>query len=160
MFRATRATRSLLVLPALAILSLGISCGGSKQQVSAAELDAKADQICRTEQTKFEQIQAKPPASASEAADQTKELIQVAETASSAIDDLAPPDALREALDMYLGARDDAIDRMKRGQDAAENQDSRSYGQAQTAVAKSAPRRKRLADSLGFRLCSSSAKAV
>jgi hypothetical protein len=155
-----RATRILLVLPTLAILSLGIGCGGSKQVVTAAELDQKADQICATEQTKFKQIQSHPPANASEAADQTKELIDVAETANSALDDLEPPDALRGALDIYLGARNDAIDLMKKGQDAAENQDSRAYGGAQAAVAKSATERKRLADSLGFKVCSAKSGAV
>jgi hypothetical protein len=155
-----RARRALLVIPTLAILSLGIGCGGSKQEVTAAELDQKADQICATEQTKFKQIQAHPPANASDAADQTKELIDVAQTANSALDDLEPPDALRGALDIYLGARNDAIDQMKNGQDAAENQDSRGYGEAQAAVAKSATERKRLADSLGFKVCSSNAKAV
>ena len=148
------------MIPTLAILSLGIGCGGSKQEVTAAELDQKADQICATEQTKFKQIQAHPPANASDAADQTKELIGVAETANSALDDLEPPDALRDPLDVYLGARSDAIDLMKKGQDAAENQDSRGYEEAQTAVAKSAAKRKKLADSLGFKVCSSSAKSV
>jgi hypothetical protein len=153
--------RQLLVLvPALAILSLAAGCGGGKQQVSAAELDQKADQICATEQTKFKEIQATPPANASEAVDQTKALIQAAEDASSSIDDLEPPDALREALDVYLGAREDAIDQMKKGQDAAENQDSRGYGAAQAAVVKSAPERKRLADSLGFKVCSAKTSAV
>ena len=112
------------------------------------------------EQTKFKQIQAQPPANASEAADQTKQLIAAAESASSAIDDLEPPDALRGALDVYLGSRDDAIDLMKKGQDAAENQDSRTYGTAQAAVSKSAPQRKKLAESLGFKVCSARIGAV
>jgi len=155
-----RDRRLFLLVPALAILSLGIGCGGGKEQVSAAELDQKADQICATEQTKFKQIQATPPANASEAADQTEQLIQAAESASSAIDDLEPPDALRGALDIYLGARDDAINKMKDGQNAAENQDSRTYGTAQAAVVKSAPERGKLAESLGFKVCSASAKAV
>jgi hypothetical protein len=155
-----RAKRTLLVVPAFAVLSLCVGCGGGKEQVSAAELDQKADQICATEQTKFKQIQAQPPANASEAADQTKQLIQAAESASSAIDDLEPPDALRGALDIYLGARDQAIDEMKKGQDAADNQDSRAYGTAQAAVAKSAPQRKKLADSLGFKVCSAKTGAV
>ena len=155
-----RDRRLLLVVPALAILSLGGGCGGGKEQVSAAELDQKADQICAAEQTKFKQIQAQPPANATDAADQTKQLIQAAENASSAIDDLEPPDALRGELDIYLGARDDAIDQMKKGQDAAENQDSRSYGAAQAAVVKSAPERKKLADALGFNVCSAKTGAV
>jgi hypothetical protein len=156
----TRARWLPLVLPMLVIGVLGAGCGGGKEQVSAAELDQKADQACREEQTKFEQIQATPPANATEAADQTKELIQVAQTTSSTIDDLEPPDALRMPLEIYLDARDHAIDQMKNGQDAAENQDSKAYGEAQAAVAKSAPQRKTLAGSLGFKVCSTKAGAV
>jgi hypothetical protein len=155
-----RDRRLLLVVPALAIISLGGGCGGGKQQVSAAELDQKADEACRTEQEKFQQIQATPPANATEAADQTKELIQVAESTSSTIEDLEPPDALRMPLEIYLNARGSAIDEMRKGQDAAEDQDSRSYGTAQAAVAKSAPQRRRLADSLGFKVCSSNVGVV
>jgi hypothetical protein len=156
----TSACRLPLLLPILLIAAMGAGCGGGKEQVTAAELDQKADQICTMEQTKFKQIQAQPPANASEAADQTKALIDAAESASSQIDDLEPPDAIRGALDIYLGSRDQAIDEMKKGQDAAENQDSTGYGTAQAAVAKSAPQRKKLADSLGFKVCSSQAGAV
>jgi hypothetical protein len=147
-------------LSLLLIGGLAAGCGGGKEQVTAAELDQKADEACRTEQEKFRQIQATPPANATEAADQTKDLIQVAESTSSVIDDLEPPDALQMPLEIYLNARDRAIDEMKKGQDAAENQDSRSYGTAQAAVAKSAPQRRKLADSLGFKVCSSNAGVV
>jgi hypothetical protein len=150
-----RAKRILLVLPALAILALGASgCGGGKHQVTAAELDQQGDQICRDEQSKFREIQAKPLGNASDAVDQTKALIQVAESANSALGDLEPPDALSTPLDIYLSARNRAIDEMKRGQDAAENQDSSTYAAAQAAVVHSAPERKKLADSLGFKVCS------
>ena len=155
-----RDRRFLALIPALAILSLGGCGGGGKQQVTAAQLDQKADQACRTERAKFTQIQATPPANASEAADQTKALVQVAEDTTSAIDDLEPPDALRTPLDAYLGSRRRAIDQMKKGQDAAENQSSKAYGDAQAAVVKSTPQRRKLARSLGFKVCSASAKAV
>ena len=49
---------------------------------------------------------------------------------------------------------------MKKGQDAADNQDSNAYGAAQAAVTKSAPQRRKLAESLGFKVCSASAKSV
>jgi hypothetical protein len=149
-----------MVLAISLVGAFGAGCGGGKEQVTAAELDQKADEACRTEQTNFRQIQATPPANATEAADQTKELIQVSESTSSTIDDLEPPDALRMPLDIYLDARDRAIDEMKKGQDAAENQDSRAYGESQAAVAKSAPQRRKLADSLGFKVCSSNAQGV
>jgi hypothetical protein len=157
-----RAKRFLLVLPAVAILALeAAGCGGGgKQQVSAAELVQKGDQICRDEQTKFKQIQAHPLANASEAADQTKELIQVSESANSGLGDLEPPEAQRAPLESYLSARDRAIDQMKAGQDAAENQDSKAYAAAQAAVVHSAPQRKKLAVSLGFRVCSSNPGSV
>jgi hypothetical protein len=156
----TRSRWLAFVLPLLVAGALAAGCGGGKEQVSAAELDQKADEACRTEQEKFRQIQTTPPANSTEAADQTKELIQVAEDTSSAIDDLEPPDALRMPLEIYLDARDRAIEEMKRGQDAAENQDSRTYGEAQAAVEKGAPQRRKLADSLGFKVCSASAQAV
>src|SRR3954453_975074 len=94
-----------VLLCALAIGAVGAGCGGGKDQVTAAELVQKGNQACSEEQSRFKQIQARPPANASEAADQTKALIDAAESASSAIDDLEPPDALREPLDSYLSAR-------------------------------------------------------
>jgi hypothetical protein len=157
-----RARRFLLVPPAVAILALGATgCGGGgKQQVSAAELVQKGDQICRDEQTKFKQIQANPLGNATDAADQTKELIQVSENANSDLGDLDPPEKQRAPLDSYLSARSRAIDQMKTGQDAADNQDSTAYAAAQAAVVHSAPLRRNLAAALGFKVCSSSPGSV
>jgi len=134
---------------------IGVGCGSSKQQVSATELVQKADAICRDEQAKFDQIQAHPPANASIASDQTKELIDVTNAASSDLRDLEPPDQLSAPYDAYLQARDAAVDQMKRGQDAADNQDSAGYSAAQTAVARAALRREKLATAAGLRVCGS-----
>ncbi len=157
-----RVRRLLLVLPAIALVALYASgCGGGgKQQVTAAELQQKADQACQEEQSRFREIQAMPPANASEAADQTKALVQAAETASSTMGDLEPADALRTKFDTYLSSRDRAIDQMKKGQQAAENQDSRAYGEAQAVVVKTAPHRKKLAGDLGLKICSRNAGAA
>jgi hypothetical protein len=143
-----------MVVPAFAILALGAGCGGGKNQVTAAELVQKADEICGMEQTKFSQIQAHPPANASVAADQTKELVRTAESADSQLGDLEPPDELRAPFESYLSARGRAIDQMKEGQDAAENQDSRAYGAAQAAVVRTATERRRLAGAVGLKVCS------
>jgi hypothetical protein len=157
MFRA-RLIQTLV--PALVLIALAAGCGGGKHQVSAAELVQKGDQICRTEQSKFNQIQAHPPANAPNAADQIKELIGAAESASSQLGDLEPPDALRTPFESYLSARGRAVDQMMRGQDAAENQDSRAYGVAQAAVVHTAPARRKLAGAVGFKVCGSDAGTV
>jgi hypothetical protein len=155
-----RPLRLSLVLPIVLVGALTVGCGGGKQQVTAAELVQKADHSCQEEQSKFREIQAKPPANASDAADQTKALVQAAEDASSTMNDLEPPAQLQAQFGAYLSARDQAIDEMKKGQDAAENQDSRAYGAAQAAVTKSAPHREKLAGSLGFKACSQNAGVV
>ena len=155
-----RAKRLLPLVPALAILSLGGGCGGGKEKVSAAELVQKGDEICREEQRRFAQIQAHPPPSASVAADQTNELIDVADAANSDLGDLEPPDSMQGRYDDYLDARDQVVEEMKRGADAADSQNSTAYAAAQEAVAKTNPRRRHLADSLGFHVCSTNPGSV
>jgi hypothetical protein len=138
----------------IAALPLAVGgCGSGKEEVSASELTQKADAICREEQDRFDQVQAHAPANASIAADQTKELIDVSEAASSDLGDLEPPEELRDRYDAYLEARAKATDEMKKGEEAAGDQDARAYAAAQTAVAKAAPERRRLASALGFRVC-------
>jgi hypothetical protein len=134
-------------------------CGG-KQQVSATELVQKGDAICRDEQSRFDEIQAQPPANASEAADQTKDLVSAAEDANDKLGDFEPPADLQSSYDAYLDARDRATDQIKKGEDAASNQDSDAYGAAQSAVAQTAPQRRKLASSLGFKVCSSGASGA
>jgi hypothetical protein len=153
-----RAGRFLLTLPLLALATLGgAGCGGGgKDQVTAAELVARADAICREERGTFDRVQAHPPPNASIAANQTGVLLKATERANSALRDLNPPDQLKAQYDRYLEARDRAVDQMKRGQDAAEDRDSAEYGAAQAAVAREAPQRRKLAQALGLKACSSS----
>jgi hypothetical protein len=153
-----RASRFLLILPAVVFLAVGGSgCGsGGKDRVSAAELVQKADAICGKERSSFARIQADPPPNASVAADQTDELIKVTEGANSELRDLQPPEELESAYERYLEARDRVLDQMRRGKDAAEDRDSAIYGAAQAAVARDAPQRRKLARSVGFKVCSSS----
>ena len=134
--------------------------GGGSDQVSAAELVQRADAICARERSSFGHIQAHAPPNASVAADQTDALIKASQNANSQLRDLKPPDQLQPAYDRYLAARDRVIDQMNRGKDAAESQDSTAYGAAQGAVARDAPQRRKLARSLGLRVCSSSPTAA
>jgi hypothetical protein len=130
--------------------------GGDSKQVSAAELVQRADEICGKELSSFGRIQAHPPPNAPVAADQTGELIKVTADANSQLSDLKPPEELQSTYDRYLEARDRAVEQLKRGKDAAQNQDSAAYGAAQAAVARDAPQRRKLAQSLGLKVCSSS----
>jgi hypothetical protein len=151
-----RAKRALPLIPTIAILSLGGGCGRGSEQVSVTQLVQKADAACREERHSFDRIQAHPPPNASIAAAQTGELITATEKANSELRDLEPPDQLRADYDRYLGARSQVIEEMRRGQDAAEDQEAGAYGAAQAAVARDAPQRRKLARSLGFKVCSSS----
>jgi hypothetical protein len=149
-----------LIAALLMIVTTGVtSCGGGKEQVTAAELVQKGDQICTEEGDRFNQVQSVPPASAKAAKDQTSELVDAAESAQSDLANLDPPDAQQPTYDSYLDAHQSAIDEMKNGEDAADNEDSAAYGAAQQAVAKAAPQRQRLASQLGFKVCSQGPKA-
>ena len=134
-------------------------CGGGKQQVSAAELVQKGDAICREEQSRFAEVQAHPPPNAKEAADQTKALASAADDANGKLGDLEPPGPLQARYSAYLDARQRATDQIKNGEDAANNQDSSAYGAAQSAVAQTAPQRRKLARALGFKVCSNAVAA-
>jgi hypothetical protein len=129
--------------------------GGGSEPVSAAELVQKADAACAKERSSFARIQAHPPPNASVAAEQTEELIKVTQDANTQLRDLEPPEGLRSAYGAYLEARDRVIDQMKRGQDAAQDQDSSGYGAAQATVARDAAKRRKLARAVGLRVCSS-----
>jgi hypothetical protein len=149
-----RLTAPLAVLIAAGAALAGCN-GGGEDRASAAELVQKADQICGEERSSFARIQADPPPNASVAADQTDALIKATEEASSELRDLKPPEELQSAYDRYLEARDRALEQMKRGREAAQDQDSAAYGAAQAVVAQEAPQRRKLAQALGLRACSS-----
>jgi hypothetical protein len=146
-------TALLLAIPVIA------GCGDGAEQVSSAELVQRADQICTEERDRFDQIQSAPPPSASAAVDQTGDLIDATESAISDLRDIEPPESQRDTYDGYLNARDEVVDEMKKGKEAAEDRDTAAYGAAQDAVAKGAAERQKLAAELGFKVCSQSAKA-
>jgi hypothetical protein len=143
-----------LVVSVAAGMLAGCGGGGGSDQVSAAELVKRADAICTAEKASFDSVQAHPPPSAKVAADQTDELIRATESANSKLHGLAPPDRLEATYDRYLEARDRAVDQMKRGKQAADDQDSAAYGAAQAAVARESTERAKLARRLHLKVCS------
>jgi hypothetical protein len=149
-----------LLAAAAALAAVGIAgCGGGSEEVSAEELVQKGDEVCGKVQERFAEIQAAPPASATEGAEQAGELLGVADDAQGELRDLEPPEKLRDRYDAYLDARESVSDELERGKQAAEDQDGEAYGKAQEEAVGGAPERRKLARKLGFRVCSQSAGA-
>src|SRR6266480_1578807 len=142
-----------LIVPTIAILSLGGGCGGDTEQVSAAELVQKGDAICRHEQSRFKQVQAAPLRNASDGADQAEALQGAVKDAVGSLRDLEPPEPERAAYGRYLDAKEQAVQYFEQGKDAADNQDGPAYSAAQAAVARGAPERAKLAKAVGFKAC-------
>lgn len=145
---------SLSCAAALALLVLAAGCGGD-DPLSEDELVSRGDELCSEGQDRFAEIQAEPPENASAAADQTQELIEVAEDEVASLRDFeASDDEVQGALDSYVESREGAIELLEEGRDAAERQDGGAYGEAQSEVAASAGERLRLAREVGFEVCS------
>lgn len=147
--------------PALATAPLAIvalvalaGCGTDSDQVSAAELVSRGDQICRQGRERFEKVQAQAPADASAAVDQTSELVEIATDELNELRKIRPPDELREPYDAYLEARARSLELLEQGRDAAEDKDAEAYGAAQRAAAATQPKRLKLARAVGFEHCS------
>jgi hypothetical protein len=132
---------------------IAISCGG-EDPLTADELATKGDEICREGRGRFDEIQATPPANAREAADQTETLIESTERELDELRDLEPPSDLEDAFDSYLDSREQALEVLEKGHDAAEAQDATEYGKLQSQIADSAAERHKLARAVGFSECS------
>ena len=153
-----RRLQALVLSAALAAVAAGCGDGGP-EQVSAEELVAKGDALCRDGQQRFAEIQAKPLRNANDAEAQTRELIDVAEDELNELRDLEPPDELGPAYDAWLAARVSGIEVFEQGLDAAERDDDQAYVDAQTRAAAGGAKRRELAAAVGFKVCSSEPKA-
>lgn len=154
--RALMRRRSSIAHAATAML-IGIvaGCGDDgPREVSAEELVAMGDEICREGRERFTEVQAAPLRNANDAADQTRELIDSADDELNELRDLVPPDELEEAYNAYLEARVRAIEVFRQGLDAAERDDDQAYVDAQSRAAAGAPKRQELAQAVGFKVCS------
>jgi hypothetical protein len=149
---------SLTLLAAAATAAIA-GCGGGSDQVSAEELVRQGDDVCREVQEAFTEVQAEPPANASEGAEQAGDLLGAADGAQGELREIEPPEELRDRYHSYLQERDAVANALERGRQAAEDQDGKAYGKAQEEAADGAPERRRLARELGFRVCSQGGSA-
>jgi ElaB/YqjD/DUF883 family membrane-anchored ribosome-binding protein len=141
-------------LSAAALLVALAGCGSDTEQVTAAALVSRGDQICEQGRQRFNAVQARAPANASAAVDQTNELVGIATDELNELRKIRPPEALRDRYDAYLEARARSLELLEQGRDAAEDKDADAYGVAQAKAAEAQPARLKLARAVGFKQCS------
>jgi hypothetical protein len=124
------------------------------EELSEAEFLSRGDEICREAHDEFEDLQGRTPNTASEAADLTGNLMEISEGELDEIRDLNVPAPLERSLDRYLEAREQGIEQLRKGLDAAEDGDAFAYADAQAKVAAGQVRRLKLAKQVGFSECS------
>jgi hypothetical protein len=121
---------------------------------SARDFVSQADQICRQSQREFDQVQRRPPRTASQAENQAEALIDVSEDALRELRGLEVPEGARESYDRYIAAREKALGYLEDGRDAAADKDPKAYAAAKRNAAADQATRLQLARSLGLRDCS------
>jgi hypothetical protein len=147
----TRLGCAALILAAAAIAA---GCGGGGgDPLTAEQLLAQGDEICKQNQLRFTEIQSAPPNNAADAVDLTDQLIDSASEELDGLHDLTPPPDLDDAYSAYLDAKQDALDRLEEGNEAAKDQDAKRYADLQDQNANSVPERLRLAKAVGFKVC-------
>jgi hypothetical protein len=140
------------VLIALAIiLDLGPF---ADEPLSEAEFLARADRICADAHSDYERLQDSPPSTAAEATELTQELVDISHEELDQISDLDAPAAVETPLERYLHAREDGINKLREGADAAEKGDAFAYSAAQAKVASGQLDRQKLAKAVGLEECS------
>ena len=145
---------------ALGLALVLAACGGGSDPVSGEELVSEGDRICREGQERFAEIQAELPGSAGEAVEQTSGLVDSAREELDELEELEPPDDLKDPYERYLELKREALELLEEGRDAAEDQDAELYGELQGEVSAAAAERRKVAAEVGFKTCSSSAKAA
>jgi hypothetical protein len=99
-------------------------------------------------------VQEDEPQTAIQAQAQTERLVAAAEEELAGVEDLNEPDALSESVSRYLHARDQGIDLLRRGLEAARDNDGDAYARAQVDLARGQLERERLARRIGLTECS------
>lgn len=152
------AKRALLGLLAAIGATAAIGCGS--EDLTADEFTEEADAICLTARGEFNDLQKEPPRSADEAEELVSRLLEIARAEVEGISDLDAPEELQSHVDDYLAAREEAIQIMEQGLEAAQDNDESGYTRAQREVAEQQKRRLRLAKEAGMSECSRGLSSV
>src|SRR5918996_1057382 len=125
-----------LALFAVAIVAVAVAVAaiagvgpfdGDGEELTEEELIAQGDEICIEGRERFAELQEDPPKSAAEAAELTRQLIEITEGEIDDLRALNPPADLEAALDDYLEAREAGVEILRDGLEAAEDEEADAY---------------------------------
>jgi hypothetical protein len=143
------------VVVLLAVLAVLFDLGPfADDPPSAAEFLAQGDELCKKAHEEFLEIQGSAPRTAADAEEQVEALIDVAEEERDAIADLDPPASLDDDVSAYLKDRDEGIEVLQEGLEAARDDDPHAYEEAQARLASQQAKRQAAARGVGFSECS------
>ena len=137
------------------VLALAFDLGPFKRaELTRGQLITRGDEICREAHQAFADLQRKAPQTAGQAAELTDQLIGIASDELDRIGSLNGSPEFDQEIELYLDARERGIDALRAGRAAAEEGDSSAYTQAQDELAESQGERHRIAEEIGFAICS------
>ena len=125
------------------------------QTLTAAQLIGKGDEICADSQSTFATYRDEFPNGENEAnAPYSRLLVTISSKAIGRFQDLVPPPGLEKQYDAYVEAQEEVGEWDRDALRAAEAEDLTAYLKAREARDQSQPKRERLADAVGFEVCS------
>jgi hypothetical protein len=158
-----RPRANLLALVAAGLLLLaGIIAGAAlldlgpfdDETLTERQFVTRADEVCGDAHDRFREAQRSRPQTAVQAQAETERLIATAEQELADLENLSEPASLSEPLSRYLAARDKGIELLRKGLEAARDNDGEAYATAQVELARGQLERLRLARQVGFSECS------
>ena len=154
--KGTQRVSRLSVAALCLAVAAGAGCAGDEEEptLSAAELTARADEVCAAAAKRFADAQSRAPATPKRAEAQTAELIALSSSELADLRELSPPEDLAEPYEAYLAARERVLDLLERGREAAAAGDEAAYTKAQTGAIAGQTRRASLARAAGLKECS------
>ena len=125
------------------------------QALTRSELIEEGDAICEEAQDKFTALKVPFPSGESEAdPSYSRLLVENSRTAVRQFNELLPPPPVRQSYDRYVKAREEVHGWDRDALRAAEAGDEAAYLAAREARDQTEPERQRLAEAVGFKVCS------
>jgi hypothetical protein len=123
--------------------------------LSKAELVSRGDAICTESRNKFLRYR-DPVAEGAPDVAYSRVLVGISSNAVEQFEALVPPEALASAYDAYVASQREVMGWDRDALAAAESEDAVAYGEAREARDRTEDERKRLAEAVGFHVCSGS----